>query len=248
MKKEKEMGNNMLTIAICEDQPEDMSYLRRLLAQSEISCTVSSYTSAEALLEDLENHSKQFDIYFLDIYLPDQTGIDLAQRLRRENDAAILIFLSASDSFYREAFDLYAFHYFLKPIQLPELQSVLQRAARLLDKQTDSFLPICFRGQNIRLRQADISYIASANHRLHFHMRGGRQYTIYRKLDDIETMLSPSLFVRCHKSFIVNLNQVTRLTPEGFYLGDKLIGISRSYSAQAKVAYHDHLFGVFYNV
>ena len=61
-------------------------------------------------------------------------------------------------------------------------------------------------------------------------------------------MLSPSLFVRCHKSFIVNLNQVTRLAPEGFYLGDKLIGISRSYSAQAKVAYHDHLFGVFYNV
>ena len=235
----------MLTIAICDDNPEDMARLRRLLAESGTSCSVTEYTDAEALVEDLEKHARQFDIYFLDIYLPGQDGISLAERLRRENDSAILIFLSASESFYREAFDLYVFHYLLKPIQLPELQTVLQRAALVLRKQADSFLPISFRGQDIRLRQADISYIASANHRLHFHMRGGLQHTIYSKLDDIESLLSPTLFVRCHKSFIVNLSQVSRLTPEGFYLGEKLISISRSYSTRARAAYHDHLFGSF---
>ncbi len=66
-----------------------------------------------------------------------------------------------------------------------------------------------------------------------------------RRLDEIHTQLASELFVRCHKSFIVNLLYVSKLTREGFYVGDTLIPISRTHAAGAKNIYYKRLFGVF---
>lgn len=238
----------MLNIAICEDNAEDMLRLRRLLEQTEVPSKVTGYTTAEGLLEDLERGGCRYDLYFLDILLPGQNGAEIARRLRFWQDAALVVFLTVSEEYYREAFDVYAFQYLLKPITLPALRTVLQNAARVLKKQAALYFPITTGGRDIRLRQSDIKCIASSNHRLHIHLADGQEYTIYSKLDDVEKKLSSPPFVRCHKSYLVNLDHVDRLTPEGFYIGKDLISISRAYAAQAKAAYHNHLFSIFENV
>lgn len=235
----------MLNIAVCEDKPEDMERLRRMLFGTGLSYDITEYTAAETLIDDIENGRGQFDIFLLDIYLPGQSGIEAARRIRTLNDDAVLIFLSASEDFYREAFDLYAFHYLIKPIKQTELCEVLKKAADTLDKRIDETLQISFRGQNITLRYSDIVYISSSNHTLCVYVRGGQEYSFYGKLDDMEKRLKSKLFIRCHKSFIVNLSYVTKMTREGFYIGDVLISISRSYASSAKERYHKQLFGIF---
>jgi len=234
----------MIHIAVCEDKEEDMAHIRSMLCQTKIPCSFTEYTSTESLLFDIETNQKQFDLFLLDIYLPGQNGIEAARCIRTVNQNAILIFLSTSEEFYREAFDLYAFHYLIKPVSLESLTEVLQKAADIISAPEET-LQITFRGQNTILRHADIMYISSSNHVLHFHMQDGLEYTSYDKLDELEIRLASELFVRCHKSFIVNLLYVNKLTREGFYIDNTLIPISRSYSVSAKQSYHKRLFGIF---
>ncbi len=234
----------MIGIAVCEDKEDDMAYIRSMLCQTRIPCDLTEYTSAELLLSDMETEQKQFDIFILDIYLPGQNGVEAARRIRAANRNAVLIFLSTSEEFYREAFDLYAFHYLIKPVSLAELTEVLQKAAAMVAAPEET-LQITFRGQNTILRHADMAYISSSNHALRFHMQDGQVYTSYGRLDELEKELASELFVRCHKSFIVNLLYVNRLAREGFYIDGTLIPISRSYAANAKKSYHKRLFGIF---
>ncbi len=234
----------MIRIAVCEDREEDMAHIRSVLRQIKILCDFTEYTSTEPLLFDIETNRKQFDIFLLDIYLPGQNGVEAARYIRAANRNAVLIFLSTSEEFYREAFDLYAFHYLIKPVSPDSLTEVLQKAADMISAPEET-LQISFRGRNTILRHADIMYISSSNHALRFHMRDGQEYTSYGRLDELEAQLASELFVRCHKSFIANLLYVNRLTREGFYIGDTLIPISRSYSADAKKSYHRRLFGIF---
>jgi len=234
----------MIRIAVCEDKDEDMAHIRSMLCQTKILCDFTEYTSAESLLFDIETDQKQFDIFLLDIYLPGQSGMEAARCIRAADPNAVLIFLSTSEEFYREAFDLYAFHYLIKPVSLTDLREVLQRAAERIAAPEET-LQIAFRGQNTLLRLADIMYISSSNHALRFYMQDGQEYTSYGRLDELEERLASELFVRCHKSFIVNLLYVNRLTKEGFYIDGTLIPISRSYSAGAKKSYHKRLFGIF---
>lgn len=234
----------MIHIAICEDNATDLAHLRSLLRQTKILCDFTEYSSAEPLLLDIENGQKHFDLFLMDIYLSGLNGMEAARRIRRLDEKAVLIFLSSSEDFYREAFDLYAFHYLIKPVCLADLAEVLTKAADHICAPEET-LPIISHGQKLILRHADIAYIDSSNHALCFHMRSGQEYTAYGRLDEIQSRLASELFVRCHKSFIINLVHVERLTREGFHIGDTLIPVSRTYAADAKKSYHKRLFGIF---
>ncbi len=234
----------MIRIAVCEDKDEDLAHIRSMLCQTGILCDITEYTSAEALLTDMETNQKHFDIFLLDIYLSGQNGVEAARWIRAANQDAIIIFLSASEEFYRDAFNLYAFHYLIKPVSPADLTEVLTKAAAEISIPEET-LQITFRRHNIILRQGDIMYISSSHHTLSFHMQDGTEYTCYGRLDELEAKLTPELFVRCHKSFIVSLSYVNRLTQDGFYIDETLIPISRSYAAGAKKSYHKRLFGIF---
>lgn len=234
----------MIHIAICEDNNEDLAYLRSLLCRTKMLCDFTEYASAEPLLSDLKNRRKTFDIFLLDILLPGQNGVETARRIRELNEKAVLIFLTSSEDFYREAFDLYAFHYLLKPVSLSDLTEVLTNAAGHISAP-EEILRITSRGQDTLLRHADIAYIDSSGHTLCFHMQDGREHTVYGRLDEIQAQLASGLFVRCHKSFIINLIHVDRLTREGFHIGNTLIPISRTRAQSAKDSYRRRLFGIF---
>lgn len=234
----------MIRIAICEDNIKDLAHLLHMLGRTDVHSDITEYKDAESLLRDTETGSRKFDLFLLDIYLPGITGVEAARRLRTQNKNALLVFLTTSEDFYREAFDLYAFHYLIKPIQEDSLTEILQKASDIVNRPEET-LRIAFNGEDTILRQPDISYVSSSNHILHFHMQDGTKHTSYGKLDEMQPRLAEHCFVRCHKSFIVNIRHVTKLTKEGFYIEDTLIPISRTYTASARESYKKLLFDVF---
>ncbi len=234
----------MIRIAVCEDNKRDLTHLHQILGQIEIPCDITEYETAESMLNDLEMCGKSFDLFLLDIYLPGLSGVEAAQRIRAKSKSALLVFLSTSEDFYREAFDLYAFQYLIKPVQKDSLSEVLQKAADIINRPEET-LRISFNGQDTILRQSDITYVSSSNHILLFHMQDGTEHTSYGKLDELQPQLAANFFVRCHKSFIVNIRYVTKLTKNGFYIEDTLIPISRNYAAGAKEGYKKLLFDIF---
>lgn len=94
-----------MRIAVCDDCAEDALFLERCLAGHE----VSVYFGADSLLADLHDKNTRYDLYLLDIFMENSmNGIELAEQLRRLQDEAVICFISTSDAFYREAYDLYA--------------------------------------------------------------------------------------------------------------------------------------------
>lgn len=236
-----------VSIAVCEDNKTDMEHIRSILYNANLcgSLTVTEYQCAEELLWDVENEHRQFDIYLFDIYLKEISGIEAARRIRVENENALLIFISSSEEFYREAFDVYAFHYLVKPVNTKAAADVIEKAVRSIERDREEILKITYKGKCSLLKYSEITYISSMNHNLQYHMRDGSEYVSYGKLDELASRITSDLFVRCHKSFIVNLACVKELTADGFCTERGIVPISRTYSAAARERYRKRLFGIF---
>lgn len=237
-------------IAVCEDDSKDLARLRAIMNEINVpySFTVSEYQSAEELLSDIESGRRHFDILFIDIFLKGISGIEAAVRIRKKNENVLLIFVSTSEEFYREAFDVYAFHYLIKPVNAAEFAAVFEKALRTADKVRDDILNITYCGKSRMLKYSDIVYISSSNHKLCIYLTDGSEAYCYSKLDELASQIKSDLFVRCHKSFMVNLSHIREMTSDGFLTDSgALIPISRTCFASAKESYHRRLFGIFQN-
>lgn len=233
-----------LKIAVCDDFEADRQLLISLIKAEHITYECTSYNSGEALLWDFKD-SAQFDIIFLDIFMKDINGVETAKRIRAVDENALIIFVSSSDDFYREAYDLYAFNYLIKPLTKDKLLEVLNRAAAYLNKDANQVVRFSFDNSLHTITCTHILYINSDKHIVYFHLTNGKTLKSYGKIDDFITQLSAKVFLRCHQSYIVNLKHVTSMTLSEFILGDLRIPISRKYSSQAREQYRVHMFNDF---
>ena len=115
-------------IAICDDEQEQIEYLRGIIADwsenSRISCSVEAFPSAEALLFAYENGGA-FDILLLDVEMKELSGIALAKRLRSGGCRTEIIFITSHFEFVGEGYEVDALHYLIKPVAKDKLCEVL---------------------------------------------------------------------------------------------------------------------------
>lgn len=233
-----------LKIAVCDDLPTDRQRLISLIKSKVPDCEITEYESGEALLRNIESGAR-FDMIFLDIFMDGISGVEAAGLIRKFDSDALLVFVSISDDFYRESYDLYAFNYLVKPLEKDKLNEVLTRAMEQLNKDTEQVVRISFMGSLHTVSCSQILYLSSEQHSVNFYLKNGGILKSYSKLDDFVSQLPSEDFVRCHQSYIVNLNQVTTMTTGKFALGEISVPISRSYSRQARDKYRAQIFGDF---
>jgi DNA-binding LytR/AlgR family response regulator len=233
-----------LRIAICDDNFTDRQHLISLIKSENSYCECTAYESGEMLLWDFENGTR-FDIIFLDIFMEGMTGLAAAKQIRMIDSNVFLIFVSSSNDFYRESYDLYAFNYLLKPLTENKINEVLSRASEQLNRDADQVIRIAFMGNLHTVRYSQLLYLSSEQHAVNFCLKNGKALKSYGKLDDFISQLPIESFMRCHQSYIVNLNHVTAMTTSEFTLGDIRIPISRSYSKQARSKYRTQMFNNF---
>lgn len=228
-----------MNIAICDDCREDALHLTAYLPGH----NVRIYPNARQLLTDIRQNQLRFDLYLLDIFIEDDMdGIELARRLREWDEQAVLCFISTSDAFYREAYDLYAVQYLLKPVQQPQIEQLLARTAKQAARERSQALTFKQRGQAGRIPYGEILYISSREHTLSITCKDGTIHSYTGKLDELEKKLDGKIFFRCHQSFLVNLYQMDRMEGNEFFAASHRIPISRRYYPQAKLRYQEILF------
>lgn len=103
-------------------------------------------------------------------------------------------------------------------------------------------LHINYKSKVYSVEYRDILYIESRNKYILFHKTDGETLQCYGKLDEIEKSLPPELFIRCHKSFIVNTSHITEMGGNYFRIGQVVISISKKYLKLAKDRYYTFLF------
>lgn len=229
------------TLAICDDVLEDAQLLRDYLKKVLPGAEVKLFSNGEQLINELEKKGNIYNAIFLDIHMPGRNGIETAKTVRIHDMFVPIILMSHSDEFYREAFDVHAFNYLIKPIELKTLERVLYPLKCKWGEKDERVLHFRYRSQVYTIRHNQVTYISSSLHTVNFHMVDGRVVHCRGKLSDFTDQLENSTFLRCHQSFYVNMEEIGAMRNDSFMLKDSIIPISRSYSREAHAAYANYV-------
>ncbi len=228
-----------MKIAICDDCIEDALYLKNFLYGQD--CRI--YVDTDRLFADVEDKNMSYDLYFLDIYMGDSAdGIELAKKLRAIDADAVLCFISNSDAFYREAYDIYAIQYLLKPVQKEKLKQLVDKVSKSLAKRKEQSLRFQYRGQTGMISYGKILFISSREHTIFIYCTDGTVQECRGKLNELAAQLCGDVFLRCHQSFLVNMYQVDHFNTYEIMISGHRIPVSRRYCAEVKRRYQEILF------
>ncbi len=228
-----------MRIAVCDDCKIDALFLKPFLEGHE----VSVYSGADSLLNDIEHKKTQFDLYLLDIFMENSMdGLALAARLRQVQEEAVICFISSSNEFYREAYDLYAVQYLLKPVREEDIKELLAKVQKNLARENEKRLVYSWWGKSGAIPYGKIRYITSSGHTLFIYCTDGKIQESTGKLNDLEQQVCGDVLMRCHQSFIVNLCYVEGLGSAELTVAGEQIPVSRRYYADVKKRYQEMLF------
>ncbi|HBJ18364.1 MAG TPA: DNA-binding response regulator [Clostridiales bacterium] len=198
-----------MRLAICDDDDLERNFLHSLLkkyfSETSISCEFTLYDRGVNLYCDIAEEM-EYDIVFLDLFMKDSFGMDIAKKLRDIHYDGKIIFCTVSADYALESYDVYASGYILKPYSLKEIRSTLDRF--IPEYQCDCYA-IRQKAQVVYIPLNEILYVESSNTRCIVHRRDGREYHVYKKLAEIEAELKDPRFLRCHQSYLVNMNYIS---------------------------------------
>lgn len=224
-------------VAICDDALQDAETLEHYIKQILSGSRIFKYTKGEQLVKDMEKQAHLYNVVFLAICMKEKNGIEVAKAIRKSNRTIPIVFTSVSDQFYREAFDIYAFQYLLKPVTYTQIKEVLDQ----LGMVKEPAVVFRYRSRVYTIKHNEIRYISSSLHTVNFHLKNGREFHCRGKLADFGAQLQNSQIIRCHQSFYVNLDSIIGMKSNNFILDDIVIPISRTYMKEVQVRYLQHL-------
>lgn len=207
-----------MKIAICEDAEQDWKRLHRQLSHiienMDLDADITTFSSGEALLAAVDEGWVP-TVCFLDVYLNQITGIDVARALKKKHPRTAIVLITSSPDHMADGFEIGAVHYLLKPASDDDVEEALHRALLVVDQQFRSVELIVNR-QRCRVFLSDIIYAESQAKFCSVYLRNSDEpLRVYLRLDELEQTLSHPRFLRCHHSFIVNLDAISAPTEDG---------------------------------
>ena len=199
-------------IAVCDDQPAQLENLTKKLSlyaeARHIKFHIQTYPSAEAFLFDF-SENRNFDLLFLDIEMAGMNGIQLARKIRAENETVQLCFITGYPDYMNQGYDVNALHYLLKPVSIEKLFEVCDRFLKSTETQPRFFL-FSLGKEVVRVYEKDLYYGEAQGHYMLLHTRQG-ELKLRTTVPELEKQLGEGFF-RPSRSFLVNLRYVTRIT------------------------------------
>ena len=222
----------MLKIAMCEDVDIQYKildkYLKGWALKNNITIHPIRYKSSEEFLFNL-NENIDIDILILDIQMEQMNGIELAKKIREKDEEVAIIFVTGVLEHMSKGYSVGAINYLLKPLKEDELFDSLDRAYRKIKqlKEKKESLKVVTDKQTIKIRYSDIKYFVVYSHYVHVELLN-KKITYKKKISDLEEELPKTHFLRCHRSYIVNLHFIKSIEKESLTLDDNtIIPISR---------------------
>jgi two-component system, LytTR family, response regulator LytT len=219
-----------LTALVVDDEQLAREELCFLLGQMD-GVTVTG--QAENGIEALEASARlQPDVVFLDVQMPGLTGFEAARQLAGTAPCPEVVFVTAYDQRAIEAFDLNAVDYLLKPVEVARLEQALGRVRRrrvdqsAIGEQLDRLMQVMQGakhrrsqvavrvGEHFALVHADeIIYASLAEESITIVTGQVSGTSNLRTLDELQSVLDPSIFWRVHRSHLVNINKIKEIVP-----------------------------------
>ncbi len=238
-----------IRVALCDDETACHDTTKKLLAEyarktSSISFMLSCFSSGRELLNYI-NANETFDIYLLDIIMPDINGIRLGVTLREQNDDGLIIYLTSSPDFAVESYNTDALHYLLKPIDSSQFFRCMDKALNRLNRSLTETISIKTPDSTRIVPVSNILYAGRMNRHIRYYLNDNTVIDSVTFNGTFHDAISP--LVSCHgflivgSSFVVNLYYVTEVTKTDMVLsGNCLVPIPRRIYETVKSKWADY--------
>lgn len=237
----------MIKLALCDDEISILNELRILLDQYRVERNQEidyiAFRSPLDLLAEIERGTR-FDILFLDVLMPGETGIDAATEIRNYDDNVKIIFLTSSSEFAVQSYTVGAYFYQLKPIWRESFFRLMDSAISACEKeQTKSLILRCKNGIT-RIELRNLEYCEVIHRTLFIHLASGKVLESIGSLDELSRQLEPyGGFIRPHRSYLVNLEYVQNLSYQAIIMSCLTeIPIPRGKYQEVKDTYLEYAF------
>lgn len=225
----------MYKLAMCDDDALFMEDAEKMIQQynnihrSKYGFQINKYVSPQQLLDDLTDGSN-YDIFLLDMEMPEMSGTDLAKKIREMFPNAVIVFLSSHTEFQfaQEGYKVQAIRYVSKSMMDTTLPEALETAIKLIERSNSQHFVFSYYSEVKRIPYANILYIQKIGHMVVIHTDNEREYQMKAQLKDIYKKLNDIRFAYVDQSTIVNLDRVIRLAEHEITLaGERKLPVSR---------------------
>ena len=233
----------ILNCIAVDDEPLALSLVCRFIEQTPFLHLAGQYPSAVEALKAI--HSQKIDLIYLDIQMPDLSGMELARVIGTGPETPRIIFTTAFAQFGIEGYKVDALDYLLKPFNYQEFLRTATKAHsyyELIHRQTpapvvaeseyadDQYLFLKVEYQLVRIALDDILYIEGLKDYVKVHLKNSDKGVLsLTSLKVLEEKLSSRKFMRVHRSFIVALDKITAMTKNSIQIGKKSIAVGDQY-------------------
>ena len=227
----------MLNFVICDDNLNVLNKLSHMFEsvfmKYDLEAQIAFKTTNE---QELLSYVKEnpTDVIILDINLKSNlTGLDIATQLRKQHNKAYIIFTTAHSEFVFLAYKCKTFDFLCKPVAQERLEETILRLFEDIKNNSSGKSYIRLDNKNTIINGNEVQYIKREGMKIIFHTQT-RDYEVYSSFAKIQHLL-PDNFLRCHKSFIANINNIEKLEPVNnlvYFKGDDTCDIGPKYKEE----------------
>lgn len=220
-----------ISCMIIDDEPLARKGLKEYIADVDFLKLDSEFDSALKAMDRL--NSGEIQLLFLDIQMPRLNGIEL---LRTLSNPPLVVFTTAYPQYALEGYELDVLDYLVKPISFNRFVKAAMKAkehlaarsgAGIVSAQTDDHFFIKTDGKLVRILYTDLLFVEATQNYVTIHTRD-KKYLSHLTFKNMEESLPASVFLKVHKSYIVNLSKIDGIETAGIMIGSHTIPISRS--------------------
>lgn len=238
-----------IVIAICDDQEcfldELLSLVKTYQKESGYELHIKKYLDGKKLLEEYKSKKDKLDLVFLDVDMPEITGVDVAHGLRRDGYEGIICFVTSYEQYAFDAYGVEAMGYLIKPAQYSQLKRLLEHAIiqviYKIDKEEAQkrYLEIKAKKGIITVDLEKVLYFEKRRNQCVIHLEDG-EFVCYDTLKNIYEKLNQVKFCYAHQGFIVNFDKIKEVGPDYIAFGDnREIPVSRKYQKKLSERHMD---------
>ena len=235
----------MIRIAICDDEKEFRDAAERMLKlymEEKAVPYQADVFNVPSELVDMTEKGTIYDIYLLDIYMPGVTGMSIATELRSRNVKSPVIFLTSSTDHALEAFGVDATHYLLKPYTKDNFYMGMEKAMQSITSHKDDSIVLKVDNEYRSISISKILYCEAEDKYQRLYLENGERLLVritgtelYKQLSEFEC------FYRCGRAHIINLNHISRVTPDGaVFKNDMQLNLPHTVLAGLRSAFFDY--------
>lgn len=213
-----------------DDEPLALLVIEKLTGKFPMLNMLATFDDAISGAEFLNNHHA--DLLFIDINMPDVSGLDLVRSL---TEKPMIIFVTAHKDFAIESYELDALDYLLKPISEERFDKAVNKAIEFYSykhakpNSDEDVLFVRAEYQLVKISLNDIEYIESMEDYCKIHLANAKPVMTLIALKTLAEKLPPGKFKRIHRSYIVSLNKVKSLVNKKVKLSTVELPVSNSY-------------------